>query len=342
MLLVNAFAIVAQLCLLTLAADCAEGTCSNDVTSLVQLKQVVKHGSERDPDAEEDVQLEEAELVDGATEKEKLPIPFTPDVDWKAEVDSMPAGIDVGSVTAAYENNIDKVRDIIVEKTADSLAFDEKVRAERRANKKAAEEEAAVIPLAVEAALKADKEKVHEVVASRKAAVDEAVWRVKRAKANAEAHAIKKSQAETAALEGRVAGANEGVREAHRQRVHARQVAAAAAAQRVREKERIAEERGIAAGRAAIDRQTEVKADNQQAWVHQQARRAKIIEQQADARAHVAETYIEGAEGMKNTLTDHAAARDVRHFNRHTESAQERIDAAASGAWPAGFEPAAP
>lgn len=312
-----------------------------DETSLVQVKQFVKPGSDRGADENEKqaTEVEDAELVDRSVKQEKW---WPPVVGWRAEVDSMPNGIDVGEVTGAFKNNMDKIRDIAPEKAAIDIAFHEKVNAERRADRQAAGEEVAADRVAVGEALAADRAQVAAVAAKRRAVVDAAISRVNHAKEVAEAHAIKRRQAETAAVEGRLAGASDGVAAAHREVMHARAAAAAAHAARVREAERNAIERRTEARRAAVDRQTEVDAAADQAWVDSAAARARVTEEAAAATAHVEETAIEGAEGMKNTLTDHHAARISRHFQRNAEASQGRIDEAASGSWPLGDWPAGP
>jgi len=351
---VKAFSVVVLLCPFTSAVDrCGAGSClpEHDSTSLVQVKQIVKPGSERSPaedaDSESNAELaesseQEADFELQGDEDKWPPTWATPVHDDRAIVSSMPNGIDEGDVTSAYERNIDKVSKPIETEASEEIAFMKKVREQRKFNKAAAEAEVALTKKAVKAAEAADERAEKATAAERHKTVQEAIARVDEAKEDWEAHRIKKRQAEKAALEGRLEGEFIGDRQAHRRQEDFQSELEAEKKQAIREQERMALEKQKMARRAAINAQTKKLHDEEVAWEKKAAATARAATARASARAHEAEDRLEGAEGMKNRLLTDASNHIVNHYERLAEKEQERTNDAAAAAWPAGFQPAGP
>merc|ERR1719271_341910 len=134
----------------------------------------------------------------------------TPVHDYDAVTDSTPDHLDAGEVMDSFAKNADKVRNEIESKAADRIDFTNGQRVARRDNYKKAADAVAADRKSVEEAREEDRAEVKETRETRQKVIDEARERVKDAKQAAEAHAIKKVQAERAAALGRRVGAIEG------------------------------------------------------------------------------------------------------------------------------------
>jgi colicin import membrane protein len=242
----------------------------------------------------------------------------------------------------SFAVNSANIKDEIETKAADRIDFTNKERLERKSDYDGAAAKVAADKKAVADEVAADKAAVDQVQVDRKVAVDRAAERVKKAKENAEALVIKAKQAEQAAALGRKVGNIEGADAAkhawadYKSDVAGEKKADALAAAR----KKIADHE--AAVRAAVEKKTQTLKQADDAWVAKEDRAASLAKAKSAAAAAVKETAIEGAEGMKNRMTDEKADMAELHYKRIADAAQARIDAASSGSWPVGDWPEGP
>jgi hypothetical protein len=266
----------------------------------------------------------------------------TPLHDDKAISSAEPAGLDEGKVQDAYATNSFNTRNDIEVKAVNDIDFANEERVERKASHDAADAKVQADREAVKKEQEADKAAVAKTLAERKKLIDAAQERVKKAKEDARAHQIKTAQAEQAAAIGRQMGTIEGTDAARHAwadynsdvaKEHA-QEARAAAAKKIAAHE--------AAVRAAVQKRTDAMQAADDAWVARADRAKDLDVAYADAQAAQEEYNIEGAEGLKNRLTDEKADWSVTHYDRRTDAAQSTIDDAAAGNFPAGDWPVGP
>jgi hypothetical protein len=299
------------MCHAALATTCEE---PSDKTSLVQVKQLVQPGKERIPNVA---------LGD--------PTPVT---NYDAISASTPAGIEAGKVMDAFGENSGKIRDEIEAKAADAIDFTSQERATRKLNRENAQDAMRQVAQDAAQSIQADRQAVAEVAAQRAVAVKRATDRVKAAKEKKQAYNIKRLQAEHAAILGRTVGTREGADAANYAWITYKKDMAKRKAAMRRAFLKARRIRGEMLGAAAVNRGTEalaVRADLLRQGSH---RMAKARVAGADARSAMAQTRIEGPEGLKNTLTNVKADWAAKNYGIASAIAQRRTDAAASGAWP--------
>jgi len=305
------FAVFAVACRLSLAADCDVA----DEVSLVQKKQVLKHGEKRDP---------------------------TPVHDDYAITDSMPDHLDDGQVVDAWKANMEKVKNNVEQSTAESLEFDDAQHEERVASAKAASAQISADKHAVNEAVEADRADVEKVADERAAVIKTDTERVAEAKEDAEAHAYKQAQAQAAAVAGRETGFRDAVEEGREARNDMLGKWEAEEQKDERDDARAYLAKQHALKEAAVNKDTKnfegaeaARVANYGSW-----KRASEAESAADAAA--AETDIEGPEGMNNHMLDHEANRAVAEYTRRVDKSQDDVDEAAEATYPSGYWPAGP
>lgn len=266
----------------------------------------------------------------------------TPVHDWYAETDSIPDNLDAGDVTGAFDRNLEKVRLSIDSKVAHDLEFQDTVRKERHQNEEKAEAEVDSTVKSAHTNFARDSAAVKKVADARAKVVKEATEKVDMAKENAEAHAYKEAQAKKAAIEGRLAGADQAWHEAvdATNDMHSGWEAVEKARKRKEARKSLNEQRE--SNEAAVNKATADEAQSEEAYVQSVKKWKRGAEAEAAANAAVSEDIIEGAEGMKNHLTKHAANVAVDHYERHILQEQSATEKAADASYPAGEWPAGP
>lgn len=319
----RAFVLVALLCASSAsAAECGGAsscTAEQDEISLVQKMLQVEHGSERIPTVGSDMAVDAALTM------------------------ALPGkNFDLPGVMDGFAKNKLKTKDEIQAKAADRIMFTNEQRVERKQNHRDAEIAVAADKQAVKKEIALDKAAVAETLRIRKEREAHAAQLVAEAKTNALAHQIKAEQAEAAATLGRRVGTIEGADAAkhawkeYKSDVTATNKAEARAAARAKLAAR------EAADRAAVAKKTASLQAAEQNMVAKADRAAKAEAAKAAARAAVAENKIEGPEGLRNRMTEEKAEWAILHYNRQAKADQARIDAAASGNYPAGDWPVGP
>lgn len=255
-------------------------------------------------------------------------------VDWNAVVDAVPSNLDTGSETHAFEKNLKKERLRIEKSAADELAFDNKVAKERQASKEAAEAKVQDDKMAVQRSLEADAAAIRAALDKRLAVQANAVETVNQARVDWEAHSLKKRQAEAAAIRGRMLGATEGEAEAHQKVVDWKEHLVNEAAEKLRAEEKALAAKRLADKRAAIDHVTALKEAADKAYAARFDAAARAVEAKSKANAGVEEDLISGSDGMKDTLLEHIVNRIAKEYARRAWNDQQRIDEAATAAWP--------
>jgi hypothetical protein len=285
--------LVATVCPSTLAVD-HEDSC--DETSLVQVKQVVKHRNGG------------ASLAEIPNEADGVPTPVHDD---KAISDSTLAGLDAGQVDAAFDTNADKIKSQIQSKAADMIDFTNKQRLQRDASDEAAKKQVVENAKAVSEAIAAENAAVAKATAERKKIQDAAYARVKAAEENAEAHYIKRQQAQNAAALGREVGKIEGTDAAVHAWADYQDDVADQQAQEERESEKKQLDAQEASNRAAVQKQTNgLKAENAE-WVAESNHDRDEEMAHAAAEAGEEEEDAAGAEGLNNKLTSMSKLSDT-------------------------------
>lgn len=303
-------AVLALLCPFSLAAKCDGSSCMEDQTSLMQMKSAVQHGTERGNP-----------------------------VDWKAEVDSMPAGLDDGMVTSAYTSNFEKVKNPIPQAESEEIEFGDSVHEQRKQNRAHAEGE-----------LEEQDHRLHKVIArengevettedTHKAVEAQAQHEVDMAEENYEAHAIKREQAEEAAVVGRLAGQKAGYTKAAEIKEDHEEDQLNHAENEAIESERKDLAKHAEEQRAVIDQQTARKKEAYEAYVKKNGEVDKRAELKVEADAHVAKTVIAGAEAIDNKyitdLDDAEASADERAARKLQEQISDNSRGAyLKGQWP--------
>lgn len=300
--LAKTFFLVALVCPVAVAADCSdEGKC-NDETSLVQVKQVVKHGTERIPDPFADLE-EPIPGLDGFGPLTGLP--------GLAESTAMDEGVahaepssrfDAGSVEKAFKETMVRSSHSLEKHTSDDINFHESVRASRDISHDKAAERVRKAKRELKEAVIADREAVHKVARERKHVVEDAIDRVKDSKAIAESHRIKKEQARAAAKLGEHIGEVEGKAASKRawdyyhDKVREDEAAEHAAKEARRKREH---EEDV---KAAINRKTKRIEEHNEDWADHVEDRITAAKARSAAMAGMAEERIEGPEGLRNTV----------------------------------------
>lgn len=308
----KALAIFALMCYsASAAAACAE----DDLTSLVQVKQVVKHSGERSPD-------EETELVEASSEKQ-------PVHDLYAITDSTPANLDNGKVASAFTANMKKAMGAVEAKTKSDLEFTNAQRNARNAAYTKAKNHVAATEAAVASAQKADEAAVQKTAAARSAVVKAAMKRVAEAKESAEAHAYKKRQAQEAAVLGRQMGTAEAETLAKESREDMESAWAAQDAEAARQQARAYLKKQKMMEEAAVLKATENREEAEASWVSGADKWKVAAEAKGAADAAVEEEAIEGPEGLKNHITDFDADQAIHEYKRATAADESSIEASA-------------
>lgn len=314
MTVTKALTVFALVCRLSLAADCNAA----DEVSLVQTKQALKRVNEH---------------------AEDWPSPVHDDY---AISDSMPDHLDDGEVTDAFNKNLEKVKDNVEASKAEKLEFADGQHEERIADFKAAEAKIAEDKKAVKKALEEDNEKVEKVAETRQAVIKADAERVADAKEDAEAHAYKQAQTQQAAIAGRVAGYNEALEEDREAQNDMLKKWKDEALEENREDAREYLAKQHALKEAAVNKETQAMKAAEAARVANYGTWKKTAEAEAAAGAAVAETAIEGPEGMKNHILDHSADRAVSEYTRRVMKSQDAVDEASQADFPNGYWPAGP
>lgn len=315
MTVTKALTVFTVVCRLSLAADCNAA----DEVSLVQTKQVLKRVNEHIEDW-----------------------PSTPVHDDYAISDSMPDHLDDGEVTDAFDANLEKVKDNVEASKAEKLEFADKQHEERIADVKAAEAKIAEDKQAIKKALEEDGQKVEKVAEERAAVIKTDIERVADAKEDAEAHAYKQAQTQQAAIAGRVAGYDEAFEEDREAQNDMLNKWKNEALEENREDAREYLAKRHALKEAAANKETQDMKAVEDATVAGYGKWKKTAEAEAAAGAAVAETAIEGPEGMKDHILDHSADRAVSEYTRRVMKSQDDVDEASQAEFPNGYWPAGP
>merc|ERR1719440_1543118 len=309
----KAFVALALLCPAATASACSGSSCLEDEVSLVQKKTVVKHGEH--------------------TANKGDP------VDWKAEIN---AGEDTGSVISAYKANMAKVEEPIVEDAANDLEFGDKVSEERALVSKKFQDQLEAQQVELGNAIEADREKVKKTMEHTDAVEEKADVEVANAKANFEAHAIKKDQAENAAVVGSIAGRDSGARKAYymKEDNEAAHISQA-------EDEAIQEEGYAIKEKRKLDKEfveNKVRDDERHAadYVNNNGQWTRAAEEEDRSDVAAAETAVEGPEGIYNQVTTDYADSTADAYTRKATKSQGRILSAGDAAWPKGQWPEEP
>jgi hypothetical protein len=297
--------ITALLCSSTVAIECTGGSCADqdEPTSLLQAKSVLKPGSDRD---------------EGVPEEHAI-------------VDSMPYSDNAVKIMEAYSRNSDEAEEPIEEIAAHHIGFDRTVRNERAEDYKDAVDRIAETKHEVADQLHLDHEDVVRTAEEHAKVVHQAEEIVANAKANAEAHAIEAKQVEHAAIVGRIHGHRKGEDNAARM-VHAyeHELAHEAHEAKVRAAHKAAMERRIH-HEMAINKGTEKKHHQEDAWVDHVKHAGTRMEEHAMAKSHWERNAIEGPGGFKNHMIEQAADDHVEAYDRAADADQGDIEKTAAG-----------
>jgi len=325
-LLLQVFVFAALPFSLTLAQDCAPGSCVQeqpDETSLMQVKQVVTPSTERTDKDLHPLPSAPQELLNRKATKKLV---SAKDVEGSAAIASTE-----GPVEDAYETSLDSESNALQRHVKQTLELKTAVDEDRRSSRLEAEKQVVKEQQRVVDALAADNVAVEAAYLRRAHVKKQASAKIARAKKNWVTNYITKSQAQTAANEGKWEGQREGYdkvlqlqKEWEEKRLHKAQ-------HRFEDKLIAQKAKGVIARRQAIDHVTYLKKAADEAYVARAKAAAKAVEAHAATKSDESQTAINGAEAIENKMIMHAANRDVRAWDHRIYHEKRDIKKLAHG-----------
>jgi len=309
-LLVQVFVFAALPFTLTLAQDCAPGSCVQEEleeTSLMQVKQVVTPSTER---ADKDLHPLPSAPQELLNRKATKKLVSAEDAEGSAARASAE-----GPVEDAYEKNLESESNALQKHVKQTLELKTAVAEDRRFSRLEAEKQVVKEQQKVVDALAADNEAVEAAYRRQAHVKKQASAKVARAKKNWVTNYITKTQAQTAATEGKWEGQREGYEKVQQLQKEWEEKRLHKAQHRFEDKLIAQKAKGVRARRRAIDHVTNLKKAADEAYVTRAKAAAEAVEAHAATKRDRRETAIAGAEAINSKMIMHAANRDVRAYD---------------------------